>query len=84
MPFSSKAQQGFLFANHPAVAKEFAAATTPAQYQSMPKRVGGGGPKLPSTLLSSRTAYDAPKWSTNPWGEMIKRKGVKNLRNTGF
>lgn len=27
MPFKSKAQRGYLFANEPAVAKEFAAAT---------------------------------------------------------
>ena len=27
MPFKSKAQRGFLFANNPKVAKEFAAAT---------------------------------------------------------
>lgn len=90
MPFKSQAQRGFLFANHPAIAKVFAAHTSSGQMQSLPQTVGGHiaqGPKLTQPLnaeLSSKTAYAAPKWATNPWGEMIHRKGVKNLRNPGF
>ncbi len=37
MPFESKAQQRYLFATKPAVAKEFAAATT--NYSSLPQHV---------------------------------------------
>jgi hypothetical protein len=36
MPFKSKAQQGFLFAKNPKVAKEFAAETTKKDYAHLP------------------------------------------------
>jgi hypothetical protein len=39
MPFVSKAQQAFLFAKHPSVAKEFAAATPNSAYKKLPLHV---------------------------------------------
>jgi hypothetical protein len=39
MPFKSKAQQGYLFANNPKVAKEFAAKTPKAAYKKLPVHV---------------------------------------------
>lgn len=47
-PFRSKAQRGYLFANKPAVAKEFAAATPP-------------GKSLPARLISAKIAAQALK-----------------------
>jgi len=38
--FESKAQQGYLFAKKPAVAKEFASKTPKSAYKSLPKHVG--------------------------------------------
>jgi hypothetical protein len=38
-PFASKAQQGLLFAKHPAVAKEFAAKTPKSAYKHLPEHV---------------------------------------------
>ncbi len=37
MPFKSKAQQGYLFAKKPEVAKEFAEHTTKEQYKKLPE-----------------------------------------------
>lgn len=37
MPFASKAQQGFLFAKHPDVAKKFAAETPKKAYKTLPE-----------------------------------------------
>jgi len=39
MPFKSRAQQGFLFAKEPEVAKEFAAHTPKAAYKRLPEHV---------------------------------------------
>ncbi len=39
MPFRSKAQQGFLFAKHPVIAKRFAKETPKAHYKTLPKHV---------------------------------------------
>lgn len=36
MPFQSKAQQGFLYANHPDVAARFAAETPKSAYKNLP------------------------------------------------
>ncbi len=38
MPFKSKAQQRFMFAKHPKIAKEFAAHTP--SFKSLPDKVG--------------------------------------------
>ena len=38
MPFKSKAQQGFLFAKKPEIAKEFASKMSPGDYKKLPKR----------------------------------------------
>lgn len=37
MPFASKAQQGYLFAKKPEVAKEFASKTPKSAYKNMPE-----------------------------------------------
>ena len=37
MPFKSKAQQGYLYAKKPAIAKEFAEHTSKAQYKKLPE-----------------------------------------------
>jgi hypothetical protein len=39
VPFKSKAQQGFMFANKPKAAKTLATDTTPAQFKALPARV---------------------------------------------
>jgi hypothetical protein len=39
MPFVSKAQQGFLFAKKPEVAKEFAEKTPASAYKSLPEHI---------------------------------------------
>lgn len=46
MPFKSKAQQAFLFAKHPEVAKKFAKETTKKMYAEMPKKKRDGFDKL--------------------------------------
>lgn len=38
MPFKSKAQQGYLFAKHPKVAKKFAKETPKSAYKRLPAR----------------------------------------------
>ena len=40
MPFKSKAQQKFLYANEPEVAKEFAEHTAKSAYKRLPEHVG--------------------------------------------
>ena len=37
MPFKSKAQQGYLYAKKPSVAKEFASKTPKAAYKKLPE-----------------------------------------------
>lgn len=39
MPFKSKAQQGFMFAKHPEVAKEMADKTPASAYKHLPDHV---------------------------------------------
>jgi hypothetical protein len=39
MPFKSKAQQGFLFAKKPEIAKEFASKMSPADFSKLPDHV---------------------------------------------
>lgn len=39
MPFKSKAQQGFMFATMPKVAKRWAKETTKKQFKALPKKV---------------------------------------------
>jgi hypothetical protein len=38
-PFKSKAQKGYLFANKPEIAKEFAEHTSKSQMKKLPKKV---------------------------------------------
>ena len=42
MPFQSKAQQGFLYAKKPAVAKKFAAKTPASAYKNLPAKKKSG------------------------------------------
>lgn len=88
----SKKALGFLFANHkigqgapgaPMHAPKMAPAFKPPALTPSPAM---GNPNLTKMGPAPEAAgtYAAPKWATNPWGEMIHRKGVKNLRNTGF
>jgi hypothetical protein len=39
MPFKSKAQQGYMFANMPKTAKKWAKKTTKKQFKALPKKV---------------------------------------------
>lgn len=39
MPFKSKAQQAYLYAKKPKIAKEFASKTSKTQMKNLPKRV---------------------------------------------
>lgn len=41
MPFKSRAQQGYLYAKKPKVAKEMASKTPKSAYKSLPKKKGG-------------------------------------------
>jgi hypothetical protein len=52
MPFQSKAQQGFLFAKHPAIAKRWAAETP--DIKSLPAHVKQGNHRR-SALLAKMT-----------------------------
>lgn len=45
MPFKSKAQQKYLFAKEPAVAKKFAEETPKKAYKKLPKKVKKGKKK---------------------------------------
>lgn len=38
MPFKSKAQQGYMFANFPNMAKSWAKKTTKKQFKALPKK----------------------------------------------
>lgn len=55
MPFKSKAQQGFMFAKKPKLAKEFAA-NTPS-FGKLPGHVGDAPPKPYGTLMSKLDEY---------------------------
>lgn len=44
MPFKSKAQTRYLFANNPKVAKEFASETSKAQMKRLPEHVKSSSP----------------------------------------
>jgi hypothetical protein len=58
MPFESKAQRSYLYANHPAVAREFQAATPKGA--KLPEHVKSPrGPKPPRP--SGMSLYRAPK-----------------------
>ena len=46
MPFESKAQARFMFAKHPAIAKEFAGKTP--SIKALPEKVGSGKKKRPA------------------------------------
>lgn len=46
MPFTSQAQARFMFAKHPAIAKEFAAKTK--NIKALPEKVGSGKKKRPA------------------------------------
>jgi len=46
MPFKSKAQQKFLFANEPEVAEEFAAHTPKGAYNKLPEHVKSKAKKV--------------------------------------
>lgn len=39
MPFKSKAQQAYLYAKHPEIAKEFAEHTSKEQFKKLPEHV---------------------------------------------
>jgi len=39
VPFRSKAQQGYLYSQHPEIAKHFAAETPKSTYRKLPKHV---------------------------------------------
>lgn len=41
MPFKSRAQQGYLYAKKPKVAKKMSSETPKSAYKSMPKKKGG-------------------------------------------
>jgi hypothetical protein len=51
MPFKSKAQARFLFANEPKVAKEFASKTE--DVKSLPEKLGGSRRKKKKSLARS-------------------------------
>lgn len=40
MPFSSKAQQRYLYAKKPKVAEKFASKTSPSKYKTLPEYAG--------------------------------------------
>ncbi len=44
MPFESKAQQRFMYSQHPDIAKRWAKITN---FKSLPEKVGKNGPKNP-------------------------------------
>lgn len=57
MPFQSTAQRGYLFANKPAVAQEFAAATPKGA--ALPTHVASAKSRLKAAVLSKLTRKPA-------------------------
>lgn len=53
MPFASKAQQRYLFAREPKVAKRFAKETPKAAYAKLPEHVKKKGKRRRSSLLDA-------------------------------
>ena len=49
MPFKSQAQRGYMYANHPELAKEFEAATPKGE--KLPYKVSDKKPAKPKTIL---------------------------------
>ena len=64
MPFQSTAQQGFLEANKPAVAKKFADKTPKAAYKKLPvhkKKAGPDRKTLAKVKGNMQTAFGGPR-----------------------
>ena len=57
MPFRSKAQQGYLFANKPDIAREFADATPQGTYKKLPKRVAKKSNVSPEDLQAKTPTH---------------------------
>lgn len=72
MPFQSKAQQGFMFSQHPQMAKEFASKTP--NMKSLPNRAHGEGSSESET--PSDRGSDSPAVRAREYGP--KKKGKKN------
>lgn len=73
MPFASKAQQGFLFAKHPAVARRFADHTPKGAYKKLPQHVGD---------KAKKKAAVAPQELINDGPTPVKDKTLKLLGPT--
>lgn len=74
MPFKSDAQRRYLFSRKPEVAEKFAKDSKAVVNKNV------------DLNLDPHNSIAAPKWAKNPWGEMLKRKGISSLTksNKGF
>lgn len=77
MPFKSTAQQGFLFANKPDVAKEFAKHTSKQQYAKLPGHVAEAAHAANCVCESCSTRVESPV-KTNQWGGVSSGVGQRN------
>lgn len=66
MPFRSKAQQRFMFAKNPALAKEFAAKTS--NFAGLPNKVGSGGEDSSEQETSTDRSKDSPAVKAKEYG----------------
>lgn len=69
MPFTSKREQGFLFSNKPAVAKEFASATPSSAYKTLPQTAPK--PKIAGKPVAVSPGGVSPKKVMKPKSKVL-------------
>lgn len=81
MPFASKAQQRFMFARHPELAKEFAEGT---DFASLPERVGGGDRERKASMAAKKKTAKkvAKKAAKKTTKKTAKKTGKKTAKKT--
>jgi hypothetical protein len=75
MPFQSRAQQRFLFATNPKVAKDFADKTPPSAYANLPQHVSDRRPPMNHANLANLKLHRKAKKVTIP----PQRKGQQPI-----
>lgn len=55
MPFKSQAQRGFMYSEHPSIARRFESETPKGS--KLPYKVGGGSPKKPMAAMFGKKGY---------------------------
>jgi hypothetical protein len=73
MPFVSKKQQGYLFANKPQVAQEFASATPASAYKTLPQTAPK--PKVAGKPVTVSPGGVPPKRTIKPKSRVLAPAG---------